>query len=354
MKKIISLFTPGHFGGAERVVAIGLSALHLSDPNHELWLIHEIRIPHLVDEFRKYLPSSLKIRVFQTTKVVDVKLINSLKEALKEVSLIHAHGYKAVSYAFLAKNQQKLIATHHGATAHSLKVRIYEQIERWVMRRSQAVVAVSNIMKLELSKNGIEENSIHVIENPLSIKLRPLEVSGSTTHFLYVGRLSPEKGVVELVLALNGLGDRDWKLTIVGDGQERERIERTIAPELRSRFIFSGFQKDVSSYLTKSHTLVIPSHREGLPMVMIEAICLGLPVVGSRVGALPDFISKNGILVAPKSSSELAEGLCNFMDNADEYIAEAMRQKEGFVIRFSVTNWVERTTALYFRVLNQA
>jgi glycosyltransferase involved in cell wall biosynthesis len=351
--KIISLFTPGPFGGAERVIVAGLTALNVKDPHHELWLIQETRAPHLVDELRKYLPANLKIKIFQANSVVDIKLINHLKMAIRDVALVHAHGFKAATYAFLAKTHQKLIVTHHGTTAHTMKVRLYERLERVVMKRSDAVVAVSHVMKRQLVEHQIDKNLIHVIENPLSLNPLALNAQTEITQFIFVGRLSPEKGAAELILALKDLSERDWKLTIVGDGIERERVNALITPEIGSKIHMVGFQKDVASYLSQSHALVMPSHREGLPMALIEAICMGLPVIGSRVGALPDLVTTNGILVTPQNSTELTQALRLFMSKRENYLTQAMEQKNGFIKRFSVSSWVEQTVALYQRVLSQ-
>jgi glycosyltransferase involved in cell wall biosynthesis len=352
--KVISLFTPGPFGGAERVIVAGLTALHLKDPHHELWLIQESRAPHLVNELRKYLPEDLKIKVFQANSVIDIKLINHLKISLNDVALIHAHGFKAATYAFIAKTHQKLIVTHHGTTAHTMKVRLYERLEHFVMKRSNAVIAVSDMMKRQLTHENINQSLIHVIENPLSLNPIKYNASNVTTQFLFVGRLSPEKGAIELILALKDLSDLDWKLTIVGDGIEREKIKALISPEIQSKIQLVGFKNDVMSYLSQSHALVMPSHREGLPMALIEAICMGLPVIGSQVGALPDLVTTNGILVKPENPSELAQALRRFINEREDFITQADNQKNGFIKRFSVSNWVEQTVALYSKVLSQS
>lgn len=351
--KIITLFTPGPFGGAERVIVAGLSALVQNDPHHELWLIQEARAPQLVNELRQYLPSNLKIKIFQAQSIIDIKLINDLKFALKDVALIHAHGFKAATYAFLAKAHQKLIVTHHGITSHTLKVRLYERLERLVMKHSNAVIAVSHVMRRQLIEHHLKQNLITVIENPLSITPQDLNSTNSTTHFLFVGRLSPEKGAADLILALNELSEMDWKLTIVGDGIEHERIKSLINPSIQSRIALAGFQKDVASFLSRSHALVMPSHREGLPMALIEAICMGLPVIGSQVGALPDLITSNGVLVKPHNPTELSQALRLFINNRESFLQHGKEQKNDFIKRFSVNNWVEQTVALYLRVLSQ-
>jgi glycosyltransferase involved in cell wall biosynthesis len=208
-------------------------------------------------------------------------------------------------------------------------------------------------MKRQLVEHQIDKNLIHVIENPLSLNPLALNAQTEITQFIFVGRLSPEKGAAELILALKDLSERDWKLTIVGDGIERERVNALITPEIGSKIHMVGFQKDVASYLSQSHALVMPSHREGLPMALIEAICMGLPVIGSRVGALPDLVTPNGILVTPQNSTELTQALRLFMSKRESYLTQAMEQKNGFIKRFSVSSWVEQTVALYQRVLSQ-
>jgi colanic acid/amylovoran biosynthesis glycosyltransferase len=131
-----------------------------------------------------------------------------------------------------------------------------------------------------------------------------------------VGRLSPEKGHIGLLEAFSAVRKRgdDAELVLVGDGPERERIERRIADlGLGSSVVLRGrlSEADTLAEIAGSDVLVLASFMEGLPVVLMEAMALGLPVVAPRVAGVPELVQDgvHGFLFAPAAWDELAEGL---------------------------------------------
>jgi glycosyltransferase involved in cell wall biosynthesis len=131
-----------------------------------------------------------------------------------------------------------------------------------------------------------------------------------------VGRLSPEKGHIGLLEAFAAVRKRgrDAELLLVGDGPERERIERRISElGLGSAVIMRGrlSEADTLTEIAGSDVLVLASFMEGLPVVLMEAMALGLPVVAPRVAGVPELVQDgvHGFLFAPAAWDELAEGL---------------------------------------------
>jgi glycosyltransferase involved in cell wall biosynthesis len=131
-----------------------------------------------------------------------------------------------------------------------------------------------------------------------------------------VGRLSPEKGHIGLLEAFAAVRKRgdDAELVLVGDGPERERIERRIAElGLAGAVILRGrlSEADTLAEIAGSDVLVLASFMEGLPVVLMEAMALGLPVIAPRVAGVPELVQDgvHGCLFAPAAWDELAEGL---------------------------------------------
>ncbi len=99
---------------------------------------------------------------------------------------------------------------------------------------------------------------------------------------------------------------------IIGEGEDFEKIKNTIAEKkLGEELVLTGFVRDAAKYLKAFDIFILPSLKEGLPYVVLEAMNAGLPVVASSVGGLTDLIDneKNGILIPPKRADEIAETL---------------------------------------------
>jgi glycosyltransferase involved in cell wall biosynthesis len=132
---------------------------------------------------------------------------------------------------------------------------------------------------------------------------------------LYVGRLAEEKGVLSLVAAMAILRRQrsDVKLYVVGDGSERPKAEQLVAENgLTDDVVFLGSRdhQQVASWIGASDLLCLPSLREGCPNVVLEALASGRPVVGTKVGGVPDLIdSRNGRLVPPHQPEALSAAL---------------------------------------------
>jgi glycosyltransferase involved in cell wall biosynthesis len=194
------------------------------------------------------------------------------------------------------------------------------------MKKADAVIAVSQDMKKMLQNDGVKQSKLHVIENFMTTTTYPaLKKSSETLKFLFVGRLSPEKGCDVLIQALN----KDMELTIVGDGVDRKRLE-DLSRGLKVHFL--GFRNDVANIMSEHDVVVMPSYREGQPLTLIEACCLGLPVVASDVGGIPELIKngENGLLCESGNSSALRDNLVKMQNEFKKFSGEAQNQKEKF------------------------
>lgn len=356
--KVIHLFAPGPVGGAEKVVASGVSELARRGIDVELWPIREARDPAWCEGFLRLLAPQVRVRVFDCAKALDLTLVRELKAALRNHSgVLHTHAFKAAFYAFSAKPPRAIhVHTHHGQTAHTLKVRVYERLELAIMKRAQQVHAVSSAMKRQLLARTIAH--VELVENPLVLAdLGPRQARAIGGAFLYVGRLSPEKGVDVLLRALQLVQrEASCSLTLVGEGVERVPLQ-TLAQELGLHQVeFVGFQQKVTGYLAGADALVMPSRREGLPLTLIEALCAGLPVIGSRVGAIPEFVKsgENGLLCPPDDVAALAQQLTHFLASKEDLSAQARSQASALSQRFSLAQWGTRTTELYEKVLHHS
>jgi glycosyltransferase involved in cell wall biosynthesis len=209
-------------------------------------------------------------------------------------------------------------------------MRCYNQLDRWSLRKAQRVVTVCAAFLRDLKRKGIPERRIIVRHNcvgrfqpaePAAIDAVRATVAADNAILLVVGRLSREKGHADLLRALAILRRKTthpFHAVFVGDGPEQVRIE-----SLRSRLgleghvTLAGLQHDVRPYYSVATVVVIPSHSEGSPHVLLEAMSAGVPVAASSVGGIPEIVRDNesALLVEPRNPDALAGALRRMIED---------------------------------------
>ncbi|WP_372655368.1 glycosyltransferase [Halobacteriovorax sp.] len=351
--KVLHIFAPGPIAGAEKVVITGLKSLLEAGLNVHCLIIRESKNPSLAEIFKKELDCySIPSTTVTTTSALDFNLRKYIKNYIIEnkYTHIHSHGYKALFYSF--KNSQvKHIHTHHGDTAHTKKVIIYEWIAKQMMKRIEKVIAVSKQMKEKLINEGLSTENILYIPNMLSIENIDSNnsVDNKKIELISIGRLSEEKGLQDFLPALVEVKDF-FNLSILGDGYLESHL-KSLAKELdlEANISFIGFVKDVTSHLSKADVLILPSHREGLPMTLLEAVCSGRPILASKVGGVPDLVTHkyNGYLFEPKDTREMSLALDFIKENLEDLKRNAQEKAKTFNEEYHPRKWAERTIGLY-------
>lgn len=173
------------------------------------------------------------------------------------------------------------------------------------------------------------------------------------THIVCVGRLSSEKGHYGLLSALAKVRQRDVdvRLTLVGDGPEGAKLKAAAASTLpHDAVTFAGRlnESDTLAEIAKADLLVLPSFMEGLPVVLMEAMALGTPVIASRIAGVPELITEGveGRLFTPARWDELAQVIAAAISDksVSQQLAKAARVKieREFDIQAAVLPLVER------------
>jgi starch synthase len=208
---------------------------------------------------------------------------------------------------------------------------------RPVLRGARAVVAASTWLADEARAIGAD--AVDVIPSGVDVP-DEVEIPTEPPEALYAGRLSREKGVLELVEAARGLN-----LVVVGDGPLRDRV-----PGAR------GFvaHDELERLYERAAVVVCPSHREGFGVVAAEAMAHGRPVVASAVGGLLDLVvdGETGILVPPGDVDALREALERLLGDAElrRRLGEAGRER--IRARFSWDAVTQATIDLYERAVH--
>jgi glycosyltransferase involved in cell wall biosynthesis len=141
---------------------------------------------------------------------------------------------------------------------------------------------------------------------------------------LAVGRLSREKAHLDLIQAFKRLretnADISLKLVIVGDGPERARLEAAAASLAgEERVVFTGQLSDVQPFYALADVFVLPSHSEGSPNVLLEAMAANVPIVATAVGGVPEMVADNesALLVPPTEPPSLAAAVSSLLTDKD-------------------------------------
>jgi glycosyltransferase involved in cell wall biosynthesis len=173
-----------------------------------------------------------------------------------------------------------------------------------------------------------------------------------------VGRLSHEKGHLDFLEALAALKRRgvNFHALIVGEGPERAPIERLRARlQLTAAVTLGGQQNDVRPYYAAATLYVMPSHSEGSPNALLEAMAAGKPVVASEVGGIPEIVTggRNGLLTPPRNPQALAGAIERLLKDpleAARLAENAARETE----RFTYQAYHRALAGVYQRVLDQS
>ena len=225
---------------------------------------------------------------------------------------------------------------------------------RRALPRAARVVAVSRSLCESAVRLGVASSRIDVVPNGVDSRLfkvrdrlsarRALGLDVSSRMLLYVGRLSVEKGVLNLIEAFASASAKndDLELVLVGDGPARELCLST-ARSLKTPVTLVGAQpfERIPDWMAASDAVVLPSHHEGMPNVVVEALACGRRVVATRVGAIPELIDSEllGELVPARNIKLLADAL--------ERVASAPYDPTEVSARASGIDWPESAARLY-------
>jgi len=260
------------------------------------------------------------------------------------------------------------LAFHHGYTRVDLKMRIYNQLDRWSLRGADHVVTVCQAFVRQLEGRGVPAERItaqHNCVNPEAAadgeeaaRIRQkLGLPPGAAVLLAVGRLSPEKGHRDLLRALAELRRRwpgeDFRLVIVGEGKERGRMEAMRRQyNLEDQVHLAGHQHDVRPYYAAADAVVIPSHTEGSPNVLLEAMAYGRAVVATRVGGIPEIVQdgKTALLTPPGEPAAMAEALRKVLTSPEERQRLAAAARDVVQSRFTPEAYHRSLLEVYRRL----
>jgi glycosyltransferase involved in cell wall biosynthesis len=262
------------------------------------------------------------------------------------------------------------VAFHHGYTDTDRKMRLYNRLDRWSLPHADRLVTVCRAFAEELaSSTGVPSDRISVQHN--SIRRQPsvntadvgalrtrLGIDESEKVVLSIGRLSREKAHLDLIEGFKHLRedspDISLKLIIVGDGPERSGLEAAAESfGVRELVTFTGQVGDVQSFYPIADVFALPSHSEGSPNVLLEAMAANVPVVATAVGGVPEMVENNesALLVAPSDPPALAAAIARLLNDRD--LAQRLTRNAATLVetRFNPNNYTRSLIEIYRDVI---
>jgi glycosyltransferase involved in cell wall biosynthesis len=248
-----------------------------------------------------------KVRLPLVPAFMAAYLWSSWREARRvRPDVLHAHWWfpgGIVGVLVARATGIPVVITLHGSDVHIAET-FLGPVARWVLRRAAVVGTVSEALRTTaIDRFGLDPDRVLVLRMPI---LMPDPVEGEPpatppVRLVAVGRMAPEKGFDVLVAAL---ADVDAELDVFGVGTEVLTGGRVRGHGARSR-------DEIAAALAGAHALVVPSRREGLGIVALEAMAVGRPVIASAVGGLVETVEDghDGILVPADDPAALAAAI---------------------------------------------
>lgn len=339
-----------------------------------------------VDWKNKYIPKFNAIK-FYIEQIFNIKAYFALKKIIREFEpdVIHLNNiYKRISPSILIglKNYPVIMTLHsyehfqphtflkskfdnpeqkYGNTSLKLIAQIYNYLNKqlffFLFKNIDLFVAPSKFIKNIAISNNIKPtihlyNGIHVFN---------YSAITSKYNLLYVGRLDNEKGVDYLIKAIPKIVNTHPKthLYIVGKGNEERHLKKlTYNLNLRRYITFIGKSKhkDIQKYYKKSTLIIVPSvNIENLPTVAIEAMSIGRPIIGTKIGGIPELIEhgKTGYLIEPNNTEQITKIINKLLDDTNLINKLGCNARKKALLEFCINFHVESLEKIYKKAINK-
>jgi glycosyltransferase involved in cell wall biosynthesis len=244
-----------------------------------------------------------------------VPMITRLRAMLAKESraVVHSHGYKPdiLLAALGVPRRFPCVATCHSWYSETAKDKALEYLDKWSVRHFDHVVAVSDEIYRDLCASRTPPARLSKIDNGISVpaidghqreKIRSeWNLVPGEKLIVQIGRLARSKCNALLFKAVANLPRGiAAKVVLVGDGDERAALaEYARSLGIENKIIFAGYRRDATAVIAAADVLTITSNKEGLPIVVLEAMSVGCPIIATAVGAIPQVLNAQSAWIIP-------------------------------------------------------
>ncbi|MDM4018664.1 glycosyltransferase family 4 protein [Roseiconus lacunae] len=299
----------------------------------------------------------------------DLRCVWSIRKLIlrQGYDVLHAHTPRTAMIASMASRLTGIPWVYHvhspaaRDSANPISNHLNALIEKVSLIGCRHLITVSESLRLDCMRRGTNESQVTVVHNGVPSICPPRQQTpqvGATWTIGMVALVRPRKGLEIVLDALAKLRDKvDVRLRIIGPFETTE-YEETINDQIAELQISSliervGFTDDVPAELAKLDAMVLPSlFGEGLPMVVLEAMAAGLPVIATRVEGTPEAITDGveGLLAEPRDADSLAAAIESLVDGTHDWEQMSAAAVERHARDFSDVAMARGTAAVYRNV----
>lgn len=354
-RSVLLITVRADFGGGPKHIDVLLSKISYpvyiacprDDPYYAIWKQHPKVMGIIVIPHRKFTAQAL-LKIAAACYRYNIKLV-------------HSHGKGAGIYSRtlkLLRPSIKVIHTYHGITASKRGIQrlVYFGIEKILSPLTNQFISVSHgerdycigIGILPPAKSSVIHNGIEPLERVPNASIgegaEHTFVVATLTRFDYAKNMQEAFAIAECLRKVPQI-----KFLWIGDGEDKDALEKRALANGLTNIIFVGFQKDIASMLSKADAYLSTSRHEGLPFALLEAFSLGLPVVASDVVGNNEVVEhhKNGFLYELGKPEQAAEYLLQLIRNKEQYQAFSAQAYHAFLTKFSATKMVREIERFY-------
>lgn len=316
------------------------------------------------DEYKK-----LSRKIYEVDfKRIPLAVLWEIRQILhkEQPHIVHNHmlaGCILGSYAALGIRQLKVVNNLHGhfdpaSKLEWVKVFFYKKVVSTSILWNCYFIAVSNDNLRQLEKMGIPRSVIFLIYNGVDTVhfQREMDIPSRQEDILKivaVSRLHPAKGLDTLLDAAKGLSIQ-VEIAIVGDGPLEKHLKNRIEAERIDNVKMFGYIKDVRPFLQSADVFIQPSYIESMGIAVAEGMAMGLPVIATNVGGIPELVEEGqgGFLFQPGKAEALKHKiLLLYYCSHDQLVQMGRANRAKIEQEFSVGQMMKNIAALYDRIL---
>lgn len=393
MKKVLRILNRFNVGGPTHNATFLTKYLY---PEYETKLIAGKKLPSEASSEYMLKENEIDFEIIDDMSrsiniIKDLKSFFRIKKIIREFKpdIVHTHASKSGALgrlAAIASNVPIIVHTFHGHVFHSyfgnLKTRFYIFLERFLAKKSSAIIAISDLQRKELINDFdiCSETQTHTI--PLGFNLKKFQDDNLLKRNIFrnefnleedliavgiIGRLTPIKNhpfFLEAVKKLLGMTSRKFKVFIVGDGEDKKALE-VLCNELNLTFnaegiedpliYFTSWRKDMDAVYAGLDLVALTSKNEGTPVTLIEAQASNKPIVTTDVGGVRDVVMPDvTAYVSDKNdSTKFATNMSLLLNNDSERLRMGSAGYNHVSELFSYKRLVKDVSELYENLLNE-
>mgnify|MGYP003289886893 CR=1 FL=1 len=322
----IVIFTPGLVTGGAEIMAVRL-AVYLRKLDKDVEVVSLSKDANDINE-KRLLESNIKVNFIDSTSSSKVKrLINTWRTLSKlKPDVIHSH-ISGTIYAI------PWVLFHKVKLVHTIHTKPDVEFPKYILKIFKFLCKINKLTLVAVSKENqmIAQKYYKLSESKIKYVNNPVEVSSYYKNecrddnlftFINVSRQDINKNQILMIRAMNIISNKfdNIKLILVGDGNQHIVLkEETIKLGLEDKICLVGERSDVEHFLSNADVYVSTSHREGLPLSMLEAMASRLPVISTNVGGIPDIVKDNGVLIDDDNLDQLVKAM-EFMIKNNHYL----------------------------------